>query len=183
MLFVKKMNKICIVGCGGSGKSTLAGKLGEITGLPVYYLDVYFWKAGWVERDREEWNSIVNDLVKKDKWIMDGNYSRTQAIRFADADTIIFLDFPRYKCLMNALKRVIIHRNTRRPDMAEGCNERFDFDFYKWIWGFKKTDGKKTVERLESLKELKDIVILKNYKEMNEYLSKIKKSEFRNPKS
>ncbi len=177
------MNKVCIVGCGGSGKSTLAGKLGEITGIPVYYLDVHFWKAGWVERNREEWNSIVRNLLRNDKWIMDGNYSGTQDIRFADADTIIFLDLPRYKCLINAFIRIFLYKKKKRPDMAEGCNEKLDFDFYKWIWGFKKTDGKKTVVRLESLRGQKDIVVLKNYKEMNEYLSKIKKSEFRNLKS
>jgi len=46
------MKRVCVVGCGGSGKSTLAQKLGIITGLPVLYLDVYFWQAGWVERKR-----------------------------------------------------------------------------------------------------------------------------------
>ncbi len=167
------MNKVCIVGCGGSGKSTFAGKLGEITGIPVYYLDVYFWNAGWVERNREEWNSIVRDLLKNDKWIMDGNYSGTQDIRFADADTILFLDLPRWKCLINALKRVIVYRNKKRPDMATGCNERFDFAFYKWIWRFKKTDGKKTADRFERLMREKDIIVLKNYKEMDKYLRKV----------
>jgi len=169
------MNKVCIVGCGGSGKSTLARKLGEVTGLPVLYLDVYFWKASWVQRNREEWNSIVLDLVKKDKWIMDGNFERTQDIRFENADTIIFLDIPRYKCFINVLKRLIIYRNNKRLDMADGCKESFDFSFYKWIWKFKKTDGKKTRERLEKLKGQKEIVILKSYKEMDNYLVKIKK--------
>ena len=167
------MNKVCIVGCGGSGKSTFAGKLGKITGIPVYYLDVYFWNAGWVERNREEWNSIVRGLLKNDKWIIDGNFERTQDIRFADADTIIYLDLPRYKCLMNVLKRRFIYRNKKRPDMAEGCYEGFDFSFYKWIWKFKKTDGKKTTDRFERLKREKDIIVLKNYREMEEYLERL----------
>jgi len=173
------MNKICIVGCGGSGKSTLAQKLGELMSLPVYYLDVYFWKAGWVERNREEWNSIVCGLVKKDKWIIEGNFERTQDIRFAEADTIIFLDLPSYKCLINALKRLLIYRKKKRADMADGCNESFDFSFYKWIWRFKKTDGKNTMERLERLKK-KEIVILKSYKEIEEYLLKIRNSRYKN---
>ena len=37
-------NRIMIVGCGGAGKSTFAAKLGELTGLPVYHLDRYFWR-------------------------------------------------------------------------------------------------------------------------------------------
>jgi adenylate kinase family enzyme len=170
------MNKICIVGCGGSGKSTFARKLGELTGLPVLYLDVYFWKAGWVQRNREEWESIVHDLVKKDRWIMDGNFEKTQDIRFENADTIIFLDIPLYKCLINVLKRLIIYRNNKRLDMADGCKESFDFSFYKWIWRFKKTDGKKTMVRLKQLNGQKEIVILRNNKEIDKYLDKIKKN-------
>jgi adenylate kinase family enzyme len=170
------MNKVCIVGCGGSGKSTLAEKLGEITSIPVYYLDVHFWKAGWVEKNREEWNSAVRGLLKNDKWIMDGNFERTQDLRFYHADTIIFLDLPRYKRLFNALKRVFIYRSNKRPDMAEGCYEKFDFSFYKWIWAFNKNDGTKTKERLEKLKGEKEIIVLKSYKEIDEYLEKIKKN-------
>lgn len=168
------MNRVCVVGCGGSGKSTFAGKLGDITGLPVYYLDVHFWQAGWVERKREEWHSIIYDLSSKDKWIMDGNFNNTQDIRFARADTIIYLDLPRYKCMINAVKRVFIYRKKRRIDMAEGCYERFDLDFYKWIWSYKKRHGLQTIERLNKLQNEKEIIILKNYKEMEEYLGAVK---------
>ncbi len=167
------MNRVCIVGCGGSGKSTLARRLGEATGLPVLHLDVHFWKAGWVEMNREEWDLLVRGLVKKDNWIMDGNFERTQDIRFAEADTIIFLDLPRWKCLFNVLKRLIIYRKRSRTDMAEGCNEGWDFSFYKWIWGYKKTDGKKTVGRLKQLSDRKEIVMLTNFKEIDDYLEKI----------
>lgn len=168
------MNRVCIVGCGGSGKSTFARKLGDITGTPVYYLDVYFWQAGWIERKHEEWRSILNDLLVKDSWIMDGNFNNTQDIRFARADTIIFLDLPRYKCMFNAVKRVFIYRKKKRIDMADGCYERFDFEFYRWIWLYKKKHGSKTLERIEKLRNEKKIFILKNYKEMDNFLEKIK---------
>jgi adenylate kinase family enzyme len=168
------MNKVCVVGCPGSGKSIMARRLGEVTGLPVYHLDVYFLKPGWVEREKEEWLSIVHDLLKNDKWIMDGNYDGTQDIRFPKADTIIFLDLPRYKCMLYALKRLFIYRNKTRIDVPEGCHESFDFDFYKWIWNFNKNHGKRTVERIEKLQGQKEIIILKNHKEMDRYLEKIK---------
>lgn len=168
------MKRVCVVGCGGSGKSTLAQKLGEITGLPVLYLDVYFWQAGWIQRETDEWRSIVIDLLKKDEWIMDGNFNGTQDIRFAESDTIIFLDLPRYRCMINAMKRVFIYRKKRRIDMADGCYERFDYDFYKWIWSYKKKHVPMIKEKLNKLKDEKDIVVLKNYGEIDEYLEKIK---------
>lgn len=176
------MKRVCVVGCGGSGKSTFANKLGEVTGLPVLYLDVYFWRAGWIGRKTDEWRSIVQDLLKKDEWIMDGNFNGTQDIRFAEADTIVFLDLPRYRCMMNAIKRIFIYRHKRRIDMAEGCYEGFDFSFYKWIWSYKKKHGKIVEERLNRLKCEKEVVVLKNYEEMDKYLEKIK-SQFPNHNS
>jgi adenylate kinase family enzyme len=168
------LNKVCIVGCGGSGKSTFAQKLGEITGLPVYYLDTYFWRPGWVERNRDEWKNIISNLTQNDGWIMDGNFNGTQDFRFAKADTIIFLDLPRYRCMFNAVKRVFSYRKKKRIDMADGCYERFDFDFYKWIWGYKKKHGLEVKKRLNRLHVEKTIVVLKNYKEIDSYLEKIK---------
>jgi adenylate kinase family enzyme len=168
------MKRVCVVGCEGSGKSTFAQRLSEVTGLPVLYLDVYFWQPGWVETKTDEWRFIVNDLIKKDCWIMDGNFNGTQDIRFARADTIIFLDLPRYRCMINAIKRVFIYRKKRRKDMAEGCYEGFDFSFYKWIWSYKKKHGKIVKGRLNRLKGEKEVVVLKNYEEMDKYLENIK---------
>jgi adenylate kinase family enzyme len=168
------MNRVCVVGCGGAGKSAFAQKLGEITGLPVYYLDTYFWKPGWVQRETEEWNSIQRELLIKDKWILDGNYDNTQDLRFARADTIIFLDKPRCRCLLNVLKRLIRYYGSTRPDLPEGCNENFDLSFYKWIWQFRKVQRKRLMERLEKLKGQKDISILKSNKEIIDYLSRLK---------
>jgi adenylate kinase family enzyme len=169
------MNKICIVGCGGSGKSTLARKLGDVTGIPVYHLDVYFWKPGWKESNLMDWIQTQQELVENEKWIMDGNFNGTQMIRFDKADTIIYLDLPRYKCLFNAVKRMIVYKRKRRPDMADGCNEKFDLEFYKWIWGYNKKHGPQTLNRLEELKEKKNIIILKSFKEINSYLDKLRK--------
>jgi adenylate kinase family enzyme len=168
------MNKVCIVGVGGSGKSTLARKLGEVTGLPVYHLDVYFWKAGWVQTEDEEWINIVKDLLKKDKWIMDGNFNSTQDIRFPEADTIIFLDLPRLRCLFNAIARIFkYNKNNSRPDMAEGCHEKFDLEFYNWIWTYNRKYRPQLLKKLEKLKGEKEIIILKSFKEMNAFVSKL----------
>ena len=34
------MKKVMVIGCPGAGKSTFARKLQELTGLPLYYLDM-----------------------------------------------------------------------------------------------------------------------------------------------
>ncbi|MBK6772108.1 MAG: hypothetical protein IPG78_08285 [Ignavibacteria bacterium] len=42
-------------------------------------------------RSRYEFDEIVLELIMKDKWIIDGNYSRTLKVRAKRADLIIFL--------------------------------------------------------------------------------------------
>lgn len=95
----ERLRKVLIIGSGGSGKSTLANRLGQRTNLEVIHLDQLYWRSGWVETPKAEWLEIVSDIVKRDQWIIDGNYSGTLEPRFKACDTIIFLDLPRTVCV------------------------------------------------------------------------------------
>jgi adenylate kinase family enzyme len=128
--------RILVVGSGGAGKSTFARNLGRVTGLPVIHLDRYYWRAGWTAPSPEQWHEAVDQLIAGDSWIMDGNYSSTFARRFAVADAVVFLDYPRTLCVARALKRFALSRWAARPDMADGCHERLDIEFLRWIWHF-----------------------------------------------
>lgn len=75
-----------------------------------------FWKPNWVSISKDEQRTIQNDLVKKEEWIIDGNYGGTMEIRLNAADTIIFLDIPIPVCVFRALKRILRYRNKTRPD-------------------------------------------------------------------
>ena len=162
------MKRIIIIGSGGAGKSTLARRLGEVTGIEVIHLDSLFWRPNWTPTPEEEWSEIVASLVKRDSWIMDGNFGGTREIRMAACDTIIWLDTPRRVCLYRALKRLVTYRNRTRPDMAVGCNEKFDWEFFKWIWNYPK--------RIPRLKEQfarygdKRLIIIRSKGEMEQML-------------
>ena len=82
------MKKIVLIGSGGSGKSTLAKQLGEKLKINVYHLDALFWKPNWVGVPKDEQRMIQKDLVKRQEWIIDGNYGGTMEIRLNAADTI-----------------------------------------------------------------------------------------------
>ncbi|MBT2757474.1 DNA topology modulation protein [Mesobacillus foraminis] len=167
------MKKIVLIGSGGSGKSTLARQLGEKLKINVLHLDSLFWKPGWVETSREEWIDTQQYLVKRETWIMDGNYGGTMDIRLNAADTIIFLDIPRIICVYRAFKRILQYRNKTRPDMGEGCEERFNYEFFKWIWEYPKTKRPKILERLEELSKEKEVIILKTPKEVENFLEQM----------
>lgn len=164
------MKKIILIGSGGSGKSTLARQLGAKLKLTVFHLDALFWKPNWVGVPRNEQKEIQNELVKKEAWIIDGNYGGTMDIRFHAADTIIFLDVHRTICVYRAFKRMLLYRNKTRPDMGAGCEERFDFDFLKWIWDYPKTKRPEILKKLEQLSKEKQIIILRTPKQIRKFL-------------
>ena len=166
------MNRVLIIGCGGSGKSTLARALGEITGLPVVHLDKLFWKPGWVESSPEEMDQKIRDALAQPRWIMDGNFNRTIPWRLQRCDSVIYLDFSRLTCLLGVAKRILTTRGTVRPDMGEGCPERFDLDFLKWVWNFNKNKRQRYYEMLNAL-ENKQVYILKSRREVKAFLSKV----------
>ena len=128
------MRRICIVGCGGAGKSTLARDLGPLLGLEVISLDHHYWRPGWVEPSHEEWAAQLRELLKGEAWIMEGNSSRTMELRFARADAVLFLDFPRRTCLWRVIKRTYLDRSNR--EQAPGCRQKISPGFLKWIWTY-----------------------------------------------
>ncbi|MCJ7841756.1 DNA topology modulation protein [Lederbergia sp. NSJ-179] len=171
------MQKIAIIGSGGSGKSTFARRLGELLQIEVYHLDALFWKPGWVGVSKQEQRLVQNELVEKEKWIIDGNYGGTMDIRLNKADTIIFLDIPRIICAYRVIKRWIQYRNTTRPDMGEGCEERISIEFLKWVWEYPKTKKPKILKKLDLLSKGREVIILKSSKEVEQFLSKINDSQ------
>lgn len=164
------MKKIMLIGSGGSGKSTLARELGKKLGTDVYHLDVLLWKPNWEGVPKEEQRKIQNNIVNKEDWIIDGNYGGTMDIRLNAADTIIFLDIHRTTCMYRAFKRMVQYRDKTRPDMAEGNEERFDLDFYKWIWCYPKTKRPGILKKLKQLSTDKEIIVLKSPKEVKQFI-------------
>lgn len=166
------MERIVIIGCPGSGKSTLARELGEKLNLTVIHLDRLWWTRNWQNVSMEEFDERLNNALKLDSWIIDGNYSRTMDARLAKCDTIIYLDYSRWACLWGMFQRVVLNRGKVRPDMAEGCPERFDWDIVKFIWNFNKNNRVLNATRIAKSKHAKAIV-LKSRKEKRAFLESL----------
>lgn len=125
--------RVLIIGPCGSGKSTLARELAPKLGLPLIHMDQLGWQAGWVETEKAELHRRVNEAAAEERWLIEGNYGSTLAPRLERADTVLYLDFPITLCLRRLLHRVWTMRGQSRPDMPEGCPERFDLEFFLYV--------------------------------------------------
>ena len=166
------MERILVIGCPGSGKSRLSRILGEKLGLPVVHLDQLWWKPGWENVSVEEFDARLEEVLEGEQWIIDGNFSRTMPLRLRHCDTIIYLDYSRWLCLLGMAQRVLGSHGKVRPDMGEGCPERFDWEFVKFIWNFNKDNRVRNNTWIAQAKHAKAI-ILKNRKEAADFLNQI----------
>lgn len=172
---IESAKRILIFGSPGAGKTTLSEKLGKMLGLPVKHLDKYFWK-NWKECPDDQWDKIILGFAGEDKWIIDGNYFRTIDMRLERADTVIFLDYKRSLCLWSVLKRVIKYHGKQRFDMGDGCPERIDLSFMKWVYQFPKVHKPRLLSRVNEYPNINKIV-LKSRKEADIFLSNIKQNQ------
>ncbi|RIW30929.1 topology modulation protein [Bacillus salacetis] len=175
------MKRIMVVGISaGVGKSTFARKLGEILGIEVTHLDSLFWKPGWVEASLEEFSAPQKEIVKKPDWIIEGNYSSTFELRFVHADTIVYLELPLYVCLYRVLKRWLTNLGKNRPDMGDGCTEKMEWAFLKFIittYHSRKSKMEDRMERFQSLGPEKKVFKLKSKSEIADFLDELERKE------
>lgn len=161
-----------IIGCSGSGKTTLARALKEKLGLPVVHLDQLWWKNGWEHVTREEFDSRLAMALNMEEWIIDGNYSRTMPMRLSRCDTIIYLDFDRWECLLGMVQRFLKNRGKVRPDMGPGCPERFDWKLVRWIWYYNEKNRVQNETYLAQAQHAEHIV-LHSRREVKTFLENI----------
>ena len=145
----------------------------------MLHIDSIHFKPDWAERELEDELSLMRAFMEENDergWVIDGNYTKLEyERRLEEADLIIYMNFNRWSCFLRAWKRAWKYRNNARPSIAEGCNEKFDRDFRKWI--LRRGRTKEKLKRYDALVEkYKDkSVVIRNQKELNEFENEIKK--------
>lgn len=120
------MRRINVIGTTGSGKSTFANHLADKLGYTCIHMDQLFWKPGWIESSDEEFIPKVEALVSGETWVLDGNYSRTNNIKWKNADTIIWLDYSYPRTLFQLLSRTVT-RVVTKEELWPGTGNRESF--------------------------------------------------------
>lgn len=113
-----------MVGCSGGGKTTMAKRLAEMLGLPHLELDLVYHQPNWVSLSTEEFRERVEAFTEQNRWVVDGNYfSDIGDITWGRADTVIWMDTPRYVATGRVVRRTF-GQLVRREELWNGNRER-----------------------------------------------------------
>lgn len=160
--------KVIVIGSPGAGKSTFSRKLRDLTGLPLYYLDMLWHRPDKTTSSRQEFDIQLKDILIRDRWIIDGNYNRTLEMRLNYCDTVFLLDFPLDICLSGAESRI----GKKREDLPWHEAE-FDSEFRQFILDFPKESLPQIYELIEKYRKDKCVIIFKSREESEKYLKRI----------
>ena len=165
------MKRIIVIGSPGSGKSTFSRELNRITNIPLYYLDMLFWREDKSHVDREELIKRIKGVFREDSWIIDGNYGATLKLRLDECDTVFFLDYPLEVCLSGIKER----KGKKREDMPWMEPLEDDNEFIDYVKDFAKSQVPEIREILKNYKD-KDIIVFTSREEGDEYLERLRES-------
>jgi adenylate kinase family enzyme len=171
------MRRIAIIGPTASGKSTLASRLSPLLDIPVYHLDALYWRPGRVPTPWDEWDESLREIVAREEWIIDGNFTRTLPERIEAADAVIFLDLPRRLCAAAVIRRRIRYRLRRAPGMPIGSRPMFNRLLFHWIWTFPQDHRPLFLDFLEKHAEGRRIVILHSRREVRQFVRSLEQAQ------
>ncbi len=158
------MKKVIVIGCPGSGKSTFAKKFHMKTNIPLFHLDMMYWKEDKSVVEKSVFLDKLFTVLQQDEWIIDGNYASTMELRIDKCDTIIFLDYPLDVCLEGINER----KGKVRSDMP-WVENKDDHEFIGFVKNY-NLQNRPLVMKLLDKYSYKNIIIFHTRDEANQYL-------------
>lgn len=119
-------DRINVIGTSGSGKSTFGRELASALGLPYVEMDDVYWGPNWYEPTDEEFLPRIKEVTQRPRWVLDGNYSRTNEIKWQRVQLVVWLDMPFVRTLYRVTSRSI-KRAWSRKELWAGTGNRESF--------------------------------------------------------
>jgi hypothetical protein len=112
---------VLVGGISGAGKTTLARRIAAHRGLPHIEMDALFHGPGWTERPT--FVQDVAELAATEQWVFDSDgYSAVRDALWSRADTLVWLDLPRWQVMQRVVRRSL-WRGLRRTELWNGNRE------------------------------------------------------------
>src|SRR4030095_11515723 len=110
-----RMERILGSETSGAGKSRLAQRASRSLGLPFIASDHFFWKPGWKVASPEEVHQQLRQVVRREAWVLDGNFDDQREFVWCRADCIIWLDYSLPTICSRIVFRNFLWVITRQP--------------------------------------------------------------------
>ncbi|HYN76065.1 MAG TPA: shikimate kinase [Candidatus Limnocylindria bacterium] len=117
------MRRVSMVGNSGSGKSTVGRAVAAALAVPYVEIDALYHQPGWQQLPAGELLAAVDSRTRGDGWVVDGNYSDALDLVWSRADTVVWLDLPRWLVMRQVGGRTA-RRLGRREELWNGNRGR-----------------------------------------------------------
>jgi len=170
------VKRVAVFGNAGGGKSTLARGLAELTGLPLYVVDLMQFRTGGAAVPQEEFLKAHAELLQRDAWIIDGYGSvKLSWERFAAADTLVYVDLPFFVHFLWITKRFLKGLFVTPPGWPEGSPViSSSFSSYRVLWLCHRYTTPKYRALVAEAKARKRVHHLCSAREMSAFLDAVK---------
>ena len=133
-------DRVNLVGSSGSGKSTLGRALAQALDQPVVEIDDLFWGPNWTPTPDETFLPRLSAALAQAQWVLDGNYDRTRALKWARATLVVWIDppYPRvlWQVFLRTLKRSLGKVRLWRHGNRESLRRAFLSKDSILLWSF-----------------------------------------------
>ena len=125
--------------------------------------------------DDAEFAKRVTEVTHQPRWIMDGNYTSSGAgeLRRSTADAVFWFDLPRRTCMTGILTRIATTYGRVRPEMAPGCPEKIDVEFFRYVWTYRQLQRPKLLQYFEGLRPDQTLISFTNRTQADQYLTNV----------
>lgn len=163
--------RFAIIGTPGSGKSTFAIRLGKYLNIPVHHLDNHVFVESGKKRDAQDILVIQKKITGEESWIIEGCSISALEMRFARADTVVYLHFSRFFCVWRVFKRLFTFNKTLSNT---GCAKVVNWKLLKYIWNFEK-EKNMGIMQLKTQYPLVDFRVFRNSLDVDNFLNSRRK--------
>lgn len=161
-----KFKKIHIIGSVGSGKTYLAGFLSKRLSIPFYQLDNVVWErtiGGDIRNSIEERDRLLEEIINREKWIIEGAHHEWVLKSFDSSDLIIYISASKWRRDLRGITRFIKQKlGLEKGNFKQTIKSLFQH--FKWNKDYDKEKKPEIFNML--IPYMEKVMIIKSNKEV-----------------